>query len=194
MSSYFEINTAFRRVKLYREIGEEILSLEYGRYNNFMRIYVKQHPKDDIRAGSNIMNAVVTAQNFELLINELRELSSKPENYSFTIDLLGMLWENDKPVPNATKYHGSLKIMRTKDSSGTLINVLIAVTENKKEYAFPFLPTPFTKIYRYDKELIDKKELSILWTNAYVNNLNRLLSIFPEAYKELPATLLNKKF
>ena len=185
-----DINKFLGRVTLYREVKDKLLSLNFGVYNNTLRLYVRETDKERKESPKLICNLSLQPEKArylkEMLLN-IKDLDMKDkDNREVEVKLYGIEWDkNNKPIPNSKVYLGSLAVGKIKNKEGSIVNYLAVVNRYNKKFIFPFLPTPYEEYYIDGSKIDNKTILSNIKLNSFRATLENILNFIPEVVPEL---------
>ena len=185
-----DVNRFLSRVVLYREIKDKLLSLNFGVYNNTLRLYIKETDKERKDTPKLICNLSLQPEKArylkEMLIN-IKDLELKDKNNrEMEVKLYGIEWDkNNKPIHNSKVFLGSLAVGKVKNSEGAIVNYLAVTNKFNKKFVFPFLPTPYEEYYIDGSKIENKTILSNIKLNSFRAILENILNFIPEIVPEL---------
>jgi len=149
----------------------------YLRFSVFVRDIGNPNAKASLAANIPIRRDVIF-----MLLDELKSLKDKEDNYSFTAETYSPIWENDKPTNNM-KPNGKVVIGKRKVENDSINYIAIIPAGGDKKFVFKFLPTPYVKLYRNGKILSDT-EASEIWTKGWVKTVEGILDLYPDIFEE----------
>ena len=197
-----DINKFLNKVILYREQNDTLLSLNFGVYNNTLRLYVRStdlEKKNKSKLLCNMSLQPEKARFLKELLKDIKELSlENTDKKEIEVKLYGIEWDsNNKPIPNSKKLLGSLAVGKLKNKNNEIVNYLAITNMYGKKFIFPFLPTPYEEYYIDGKKIENKTILSSIkiksFTAIFSNILNFVPEIFPETEENLN-NIKNRKF
>lgn len=152
-------------------------------WKNYLRFKVFIRPVDKNEKSKVAATVPLNKNTLYLLVDEIRKLADKKEEYLFGAELLSPVWEDDKMTDNK-EIAGYIYVGKKKDKNGDLINFISVKDKFERTYAFKFGPTPYVRLNKNGKPLAPEEE-SNLWAKSYSKLLESVGDSYAESYPDI---------
>lgn len=185
-----DINKFLNRVTLYREQKDRLFSLNFGVYNNTLRLYIREvdiEKKETSKLICNLSLQPEKARYLKEMLKEVKKLELKDKDKrEMEVKLYGIEWDrNGKPIPKSRVLLGILAVGKVKNGEGEIVNYLAVTNKFNKKFIFPFLPTPYEEYYIDGNKIENKTILSNIKLNSFKTIFEDILGFVPEVVPEL---------